>query len=227
MKGAKAAWEIPDTLPPGQWSSKRRLAAAVRRLNRLCLATDTPEPVLNAFCDDVEGIVAQLEAQPAHTSQDAFRSGRYFQNPAPYADRGVLVGWSNPLSPPMKMEWTAPTAVGTVCFDHCHAGIPGMLHGGIVAACFDQVCGYAVVNEGMGAITTELEVRYVRPTPVGQVLRFEAHKVSADDKGMELKGRCLVDGEVTSVCRARFTRVSPEKMLQMIGVKGFGPQGDP
>ena len=89
LKGAKAAWEIPDALPAGQWSSKRRLAEAVRRLNQLCLDTDTPQPVLDAFCEDVEGLVAQLEAQPSHTSVDAFRSGRYFMNPAMYADRGL------------------------------------------------------------------------------------------------------------------------------------------
>jgi acyl-coenzyme A thioesterase PaaI-like protein len=64
---------------------------------------------------------------------------------------------------------------GTVCFGAAYEGPPGCVHGGFVAAAFDEVLGYAQSLTGNPGMTGTLTVRYRRPTPLHTELRFEAH----------------------------------------------------
>ena len=51
-------------------------------------------------------------------------------------------------------------AVSRVTFGPPFEGIPGHVHGGIVAAAFDQLFGYLQVKRNTGSLTGELTVRY-------------------------------------------------------------------
>lgn len=54
-------------------------------------------------------------------------------------------------------------------------GYAGVLHGGIVAAWFDETMVQCLLASGIPARTTRLEVDYLHPVPVEQELRIEAH----------------------------------------------------
>ncbi|WP_324715966.1 PaaI family thioesterase [Carboxydochorda subterranea] len=47
------------------------------------------------------------------------------------------------------------------------AGLPGVLHGGIVTACLDEAMWYAVHIHGTASVTARIDVRFVRPAAPG------------------------------------------------------------
>lgn len=49
-------------------------------------------------------------------------------------------------------------------------GMPGTLHGGIVAALLDEAMWYAAFWEGLVTVTAALDVRFVRPVAPGEPL---------------------------------------------------------
>ncbi|REJ77085.1 MAG: PaaI family thioesterase [Acidobacteria bacterium] len=56
-----------------------------------------------------------------------------------------------------------------------HAGFAQRAHGGIVAALLDEAMGWAtILRGGRFSFTGELQVRYLRPAPIGVPLRVEA-----------------------------------------------------
>ena len=65
-------------------------------------------------------------------------------------------------------------ALGLVRFGSAYEGPPGHVHGGFVAAAFDEVLGYVQSLGGRPGMTGTLTVRYRSPTPLYTELRFEA-----------------------------------------------------
>jgi len=69
------------------------------------------------------------------------------------------------------------------------AGPPGAAHGGIVAACLDEVlAGAAVRHDSRIYVTGELSVRYVKPTPVERPLLGRARETKDAGKYLDLEG---------------------------------------
>lgn len=159
--------------PGGTWPTKRRLAAALRGLiDRLC-ATAAPEADLLEASDWAERTAERFrEAGEVEEEQAAsLYSGMH-----DFGDRGPIGGLSNPIAPPMTTESDpeAQTARATVTFGHAYEGAPGCVHGGFVAAAFDEILGVVSSFAGRVAMTGEFTVRYRRPTPIGVPLRIEA-----------------------------------------------------
>jgi hypothetical protein len=85
----------------------------------------------------------------------------------------AVVGRFSPLAPPLRVRWEPPMAVGEVTFTPPYEGPPGCVHGGMIAAAFDQVFNVANLMLGNPGPTASLQLHYRRPTPLGVALRFE------------------------------------------------------
>lgn len=82
-------------------------------------------------------------------------------------------------------------------------GPPGAAHGGIVAACLDEVlAGAAARHAGRPYITGELTVRYVRPTPIERPLVGRARTIRDGGKHLDLEGTLEEFETRTVVARA-------------------------
>jgi uncharacterized protein (TIGR00369 family) len=66
------------------------------------------------------------------------------------------------------------TATATFEVEPRFEGGPGVIHGGIVAALFDEMMGLANMQLGVTAVTAVLDVDYALPIPVGTTLRVTA-----------------------------------------------------
>ena len=53
-----------------------------------------------------------------------------------------------------------------------YAGAPQLVHGGVIAAVFDEVLGVLNVMNEQGGMTGMLTIKYRAPTPIDQVLRL-------------------------------------------------------
>jgi acyl-coenzyme A thioesterase PaaI-like protein len=208
-------WEVPEEGVRGAWAEKRRLAAALRELVSLCVTTSAPEAVLREAADRAHAIADSLVGFPAKSFQEAHRVARDAADVHEFADRNVLVGHSNPLAPPMRFHTRDGESVGEVTFGAAYEGAPGWVHGGIVAAAFDQLFGHLQVSQGVPSLTGNLTIHYRRGTPLHTPLTFTAHVERREGRRNHVVGRCLARGEVTAESESVFVEVDPARMREM------------
>ena len=96
------------------------------------------------------------------------------ENPSEFFPYSPLVGPLNPVSPPATMRRVAVDdrfeIHGEATFGSAFNGPPDCVHGGVVAALFDELLGCACVVNGIGGYTGTLTVVYRTPTPLGAAL---------------------------------------------------------
>jgi acyl-coenzyme A thioesterase PaaI-like protein len=185
-------------------------------LGALVVNTKASAEVLERLTADVDTISAALDAEPSASTLDAIGDGSYVADASLHVDRIAFIGHSNPISPPIEIDLGDRGAVGRCTLDHLYQGAPGIVHGGVVAALADQMCGAALVAAGHSGLTTLLEVRYVKPTPIGKELVFEAWLERVEGAVYYLAGECKAEDVVISRVRAEFARVDPEKFRAIV-----------
>ena len=220
--GPRNFWDVPEGLPQGAWVQKRRLAAALRELNALCVTTDAPEATLSYAADAATRMVERLAAHPGRTFLQGYAACNGYDDLAVFADRGTLTGQSNPISPMMALAMEGDTAVGHVTFGPAIEGAPGCVHGGMVAAAFDQLFGYLQVRRGVGSLTGELTVRYLQTTPIEASLRFEAQVARVDRRKSFVTARMTAGDVLTAEAEAVFVALDPDKMRNAIAARTKG-----
>lgn len=63
-----------------------------------------------------------------------------------------------------------------------HQGAPGLAHGGLLAAAFDEVLGAANWLLCVPAVTARLEVDFKKPAPVGTIIHMDAQITAVDGR---------------------------------------------
>jgi uncharacterized protein (TIGR00369 family) len=98
------------------------------------------------------------------------------------------------------------------------AGPPGYAHGGIIATILDEVMAKLNKLHGVVAVTGHLAVDYLRPVPLGQLIRLEAREVRISGRRRfreaEIIGR---SGEMLARGQGVFITIDPEKMFAKSG----------
>jgi len=125
-------------------------------------------------------------------------------------------GSANPNGLQLKFELSPGGKSYTCEFElaSTFAGPPGHAHGGIIATILDEAMGKANKLKGKVALTRRMEVEYLRPVPLGQLLVVEG-RVS------KMTGRTLyntaelrsVKGQVLARSRGKFLAINAEKMF--------------
>ena len=98
----------------------------------------------------------------------------------------------------------------TVTLDEDLCGWDGVAHGGIVSLLLDEVTSWCVALclAERWFVTRALNVRFLRPTPVGQPLRLLARLVEDRGRTMDLVGEVrLPDGRLTARAKVQFARL--------------------
>ncbi|HET9443107.1 MAG TPA: PaaI family thioesterase, partial [Acidimicrobiales bacterium] len=131
-------------------------------------------------------------------------------------DSSPLIGRTNPLAPPMELQVVEGRVVGQARFGSAYEGPPGAVHGGFVAAAFDEVLGMAQSMSGKPGMTGTLTVRYRRPTPLHTDLRFEAELVRTEGRKIFTTGRVHAGDEMTAEAEAVFISVDFAKMVESL-----------
>lgn len=212
-------WELPDD-PEGAWGARRRMAAALRALADDCVRAVDDEAAIAEVAAALEGLQGRL----AHGegASRAFTGGSYFDDPRVYIDRQALMGRCNPIAPPLVAAVVDGGSVCVTTLPEVYTGAPGMVHGGVIAAIFDQVCGHAMITAGVQGFTVALDVRYRRPTRIGVPLTWRARAHDTGERLVAVEATCSDDREVTATASARFARMDPERAQAVIRSAGEG-----
>ena len=90
-------------------------------------------------------------------------------------------------------------------------GPPGAVHGGIVAACLDEVLAGAALRHGRRSyVTGELSVRFVKPTPIARPLLGRGRATKDAGKYLDLEAT-LEDLETREIVARATGRFFPMK----------------
>jgi acyl-coenzyme A thioesterase PaaI-like protein len=140
----------------------RELAAEiVGALAKLAVQVDGLEPNMR----DRESELAELLDSPAADGE-----------PMSVGIRCPVTGAGNPLGLAGSVVRDGDTAVGRFTFQAASAGLPGVAHGGHLAAAIDGMLGLAVVHlTSTPVVTANLEIDYLAPVPLNEEVVITAY----------------------------------------------------
>ena len=167
-----SGWLPNETPPEGKRLALHRMAAAIRQTIDLLIETDAAEEELLAAVKGIERFNARLQAAPHSRPLWGYAETSTSGSPVGFYDSSPLSGQANPLAPPLVLRMVGDEVIGSVQFGIAYEGPPGHVHGGYVAAAFDEVLGMVQSTAGNPGMTGRLTVHYRRPTPLNRELTF-------------------------------------------------------
>jgi acyl-coenzyme A thioesterase PaaI-like protein len=205
-------WSAQAVEATGAWAEKRRLATAMRAVIERLVTTDAPEDELHAAADALERYAARLERHPRRTRPVGFAESANAGSVVGFFDYSPLIGRSNPLAPPLTMGVDGKRVRGTAVFGAAYEGPPGHVHGGFVAAAFDEVLGFAQSMGGNPGMTGTLTIRYRKPTPLHREIRMEGEITRIEGRKIFTVGRMYAGEVLTAEAEGIFISVDLFKM---------------
>ncbi|MEX2459669.1 MAG: PaaI family thioesterase [Actinomycetota bacterium] len=179
-----------------------RLADAVRRLIRLAVATDAPPEVLEEAVAELEAVADRLESHPRRGAKEPILPDLKELQATFSAD--PVIGVRNPIAPPVEAWVEGHDVHGRVTFERPYEGPPGYVHGAVIAAVFDLMCGLANLAAGNAGMTGTLTIKYLRPTPLDREIHIECRQIGAEGRKTFIGGRFLDGSKVTAEVEAVF-----------------------
>jgi acyl-coenzyme A thioesterase PaaI-like protein len=112
------------------------------------------------------------------------------------------------------------TLMGTFRVERRHQGAPGLAHGGVLAAVFDEALGALQVYFRAPAVTANLSVDYRKPVPVGSVLHVRARVDGREGRKLMMSGTARLDapdGPLVAAATALYLVVDVERFPRHTG----------
>ncbi len=95
-----------------------------------------------------------------------------------------------------------------------YTGPPGHSHGGIIATILDEAMGKVNKFRNVLALTSSMEIKYLKPVPLGQALTVTAQEQSVDGRRhINTAEISNAKGEVLARSTGTFIAIDPEKMF--------------
>jgi len=210
-------FDASKTSNVGMWEQKRRLARAMRLVIERLVPSNAPEDELRAAADGLERYAEALKAHPRLSRFTGYAESANAGDVGAFFDQSPLIGLANPLAPPITIGRSGEqSAVGSVTFGSAYEGPPGSVHGGFVAAAFDEVLGYVQSLSGNPGMTGTLTIVYRRPTPLHTELRFESEIVRVEGRKIFTRGRVYAGDLLTAEAEGVFITVDLAKFEELM-----------
>lgn len=202
----------------------RRAAEAVRRLIEKLATTEASIEELDAIAAAVDAI-----AVPAGVRDDGVAPGDLsvisataIRQSHRLRERSPFIGMANPVAPPMLVTFTDDAIEARVTLGLLHEGPPGCVHGGYVAALFDEVLGAAQVHSGRAGMTGRLTVHYRSPTPLHEELRLAARLVKVEGRKILCTATLHAGDRLCAEAEGLFVTIDMDKVRAMLEARGEG-----
>lgn len=154
---------------------KHALVREVKRLIELTAHLDVHEAESDALEDARARVRAAADAlEPLPSLHAKGGLGAVGGDDGALLERSGISGRSNPLAAPVQWELRDDRYVGWATYSPAYEGPMGHVHGGFVAAAFDDLMGTAQTLSGSAGYTGTLTVRMLRPTPLDKEIVYEA-----------------------------------------------------
>lgn len=146
-------------------------------------------------------------------------SDAYSPNVGFFMDRSPMFGSMNPIAAPMEISpedistdrsITGTVVIGNVFFTELYEGPPGHVHGGFVAAAFDEVLGVAQSMSENPGMTGRLSISYRNPTPLFQQLTLRGYVQKVEGRKIFTYGTLHKGDTLCAEAEGLFISINPE-----------------
>ena len=200
-----------------------KIAEELRVVFDELLATSAPVEELEQTRAIVNQAVSLLKSRPHSHNYEGPAEGSLAPMNS-FLDRSPIIGAINPLSVPMRMDIEGDggiesTVVGYALFPAAYEGPPGCVHGGFIAAYFDEVLGMAQSLSGNPGMTVNLTVDYRAPTPLKQPVIFRGRVVSIDGRKISVAGTLHHGETLCAEAKGLFVSMRPEVFSRLVEIR--------
>ncbi len=211
-------WGAAEIEATGAWAQKRRLADAMRLVIERLVPSNAPEDELRRAADQLERYAEHLKSHPRLLHPRGYAETANAGDVGAFFDQSPLIGLANPLAPPVAIRASGErSAEARVTFGSAYEGPPGSVHGGFIAAAFDEVLGFVQSLGGNPGFTGTLTIRYRKPSPLHTELRFEADLVRVEGRKTFAEGRVYAGEMLCAEAEGIFIAARPgtfEKLME-------------
>jgi Thioesterase superfamily len=190
-----------------EWVAKRRVANAIKQLSEVLVTSSPSVEKMHAIAEQLELTAEEFSGAPRIYGRfDWAKSGEHGSFGQVSHELNPLAGWSNPIAPPVNNWIEGDMALGTSQCGWAYEGPPGSVHGGFVAAIFDQFLGMAQVLGGQPGMTGFLHVNYHQRTPLNTELKLEGKLVKVEGRKTIMRGEMYAEGVMTASAEGLFVQ---------------------
>jgi acyl-coenzyme A thioesterase PaaI-like protein len=194
----------------------RRLADAMRGVIHRLVMSNAPLEELTAAADELELIAERFsEFDQQGSIYEGFAESANAGDPHAFFDHSPMIGKANPLAPPIELRIEEGVVYGKATFGAAYEGPPGCVHGGYIAAAFDEVLGATQSLSGAPGMTGRLTVHYRKPTPLHTELRFEGELTEVDGRKIHTVGRLYAGELLTAEAEALFISMDIARFAEL------------
>ena len=202
---AMTSWMLSRATPNERRAAKHTLVEQTRGLiNAVTMLDINPDSVAAAtvteLAEETRALAERVVALPRLPGGPADAGG----DDARLLERSGITGASNPLSAPLHIWLDGDRVVGWAEYAHQYEGPPGCVHGGFVAAAFDDLLGAAQTLSGIAGFTGTLTIRMLRPTPLLRRIDYEGGVTKVEGRKIFTWGRAIHAGELVAEAEGLF-----------------------
>ena len=215
-KAIELHWNVEKATQTEMWAQKRRLADAMRLVIERLVPSNAPEQELAAAADGLERYAERLAEHPRLKNVMGHAESANAGDVGAFFDQSPMIGLANPLAPPITIAQSGErSAVGRATFGSAYEGPPGCLHGGFVAAAFDEVLGFVQSLTGNPGFTGRLTVHYRSPTPLHTELHFDGEIERVEGRKIFATGQLHADDRLCAEAEGLFISARPGSMEEL------------
>ncbi len=209
----RALLEIPENRDALYESStgRVRLADALRRALQHAATSTAPDDVVARAADLIDRAVSVLEPGPHGRGYHGSAEGSVGGVPHGFTSHSPVTGPLNAVASVVSLSSSATEVVADVVYGDAYEGPPGHLHGGFVAAIFDEVLGFAQALSGAPGMTGKLEITYRSPTPLHTPLRVVGRFERIEGRKIFTTGTIHAGDRLCAEAKGLFISVRPER----------------
>jgi len=207
-EGAPAAEDIGE-------DPRFELAAALRRVTSLMVGVPVPDDDIRAATEGVTAVADALQ-RAAGPGRRPRAQPDPAGHPQDFFPTSPVIGFANPVAPPVSLEVVDGVLHGTAMFDYPYEGPPTCVHGGVIAMVFDELLGAANIVAGFPGMTGTLTIRYRKPTPLRTPLRLEARFVERQGRKIRTTGAIFHGDALTAEAEGIFIELVPQRFLKIV-----------
>ncbi|MFA5884901.1 MAG: hypothetical protein WDA60_13695, partial [Acidimicrobiia bacterium] len=192
----RTTYDATDPVEDAPLAHKHALTRAVKRVIELSAHLDVdevPDGTVEALTAEIDGLADRMGALASLHAKGGLGSCGGHQGAL--LERSGIAGRSNPLAAPV--QWVIDDdgiTRGSATYTAAYEGPVGSLHGGFVAAAFDDLLGSAQTASGIAGYTGTLTVRMIRPTPLLRRIDYEAGVDRVEGRKIFVWGTADCDG---------------------------------
>jgi hypothetical protein len=190
-----------------EWVAKRRMADAIKQLTEALVTSSPSVGEMHDIADKLEAAAADFGTSTRIYGRRSWaETGEHGNYGQISHELNPVAGWSNPVAPPVNSWIEGEKALGSCQCGWAYEGPPGSVHGGFVAAIFDQFLGTSQQLGGQPGMTGYLHVSYHNRTPLNTELKLEAYLVKVEGRKTIMRAEMYAEGVMTASCEGLFVQ---------------------